>query len=563
MGARRTTLSRPKRVLILCCIAVGAASLAAVMRFHFVQTQTAITSLRTEMSSYVSPFVVPSTDLQALRAERYAMETRFDPLFALAGSDPAGIEKALIPLRGEAAVILGTYTPEERAQIEPVLYPHTYLALLPELETLRRTVVRSPSPDVVRRYDAQLKKTIRAYRDDMSAYNNTLSGLATSSRNTTLHYLAGSTTITQIIDKLQKIDEKVAGIDDMREQRYRCFTGELSACTPLSESFEKLASPSSSVKAATPPTTLSRSLAHRDIVDRAFFEMLGTQETRGVVVKLSSSACLSGNAPAYYYFFQSKEEQDIYSNTATPLNDVYFYDLEKSMRSQNNPPAYLKELSASGLRYNFQNIGNLYFCPNSGNVLAITTTLVALHDKLKAQPLFETDSAYPEITRLEKLITRSAVPSDADMDAYIRAIQTALQTDGEKQLELYLGNGDLLRAEEYIHEWNNRSANFEQLLTAAHHINRLSKGIIAVSKAMPYSFLTSRVYASVFFMPFNESVSGETMLLLDAINERPPLSNFYLASYRNDLNSVFDNRSVLDELRTEQKIIDDVLNVER
>ncbi len=552
-----------KMILVVGAVILGAFVLILAVRLYEIRVENETAALHKEMSPYVSPAQNVTADLRELRSQRFAIEARFDPQIALAGSDTDGIRKALIPLQSEASMILGSYSPEERAKIEPVLYPRVFLSLLPELEDMRRSLIRSPNKEAVVRYNTQLRRTIRAYRDDILLYKQTLASLPALEHSTTLNYLAGTTSVSEIIGKLSALEQRARELDTTREKRYRCFTGESSDCTPLSASFAIFVQ-APPVTTSEPPTSLTRSLVYRDIVHASFSEMLGIQETYGVVVKLSRSDCLSGTPAAYYYFFQSREEEGILSSTATPLNDLYFYDLKESIRTQKDPPVYLQALYDAGLRYNFQNIGNLYFCPNGGHVLADTATLVSLHEKLKQAPLFaHRYDEFPELARLEKKFTEASVASEEDMDRYFSAVNDSLRNGGEDALYARIGATKLFEMEEMIHEWRNRSSHFEQSLTAAHHINRLSRGIISRSKAPPYAFLTSRVYASIFFMTFNQSVAGESFLFLDSINSEPPLGNFHLLPFSTGPIGPIDEIRVFDELQNEQKIIDAVLQVER
>lgn len=139
---------------------------------------------------------------------------------ALSGSDTDGMRKALIPLQSEASMILGSYSPEERRVIESVLYPRAFLSLLPDLEDMRRSIIQSPTPDSVRRYNALLKKTIQAYRDDILLYKQTLASLPADNQSTTLHYLAGTTSVSLIIGKLELLDTRALALDAKREKRF-------------------------------------------------------------------------------------------------------------------------------------------------------------------------------------------------------------------------------------------------------------------------------------------------------------------------------------------------------
>lgn len=564
MRVAADVFSNPKNIAIIGAVTMAVVVSIVVMKSHAIRVHDEIAVLRTEMSPFVPPVADTSSDLSSLRSQRYAIETRFDPLIALAGSETDGMRKALIPLQNEAQEILGSYSPEERAKIEPVLYARTFLSLLPELEDMRRSIIRSPSSASVRRYNSLLKKTIQAYREDIVLYKDTLASFPENDQRSTLNYLVGTTSITNIIVKLEQLDRQALVLETKREKRYRCFTGERSACTPLAASFATLVKDNPPITPTQSPTALARSLTHRDIVREAFSEMLGPQETRDSIVKLSHSECLPDKRAAYYYFFESREEEDIFSSTATPLNDLYFYDLEQSVQSQKNPPAYLRKLYENGLRYNFQNIGNLYFCPNSGHVLSNAATLVSLHDKLTHAPLFaDRPDEFPDLSRLEKQVVSAAIPDEADMDRYISAVADTLRIRGEQNIGAHIGAQKLFELEEMIQEWKNRSSHFERSLTAAHHINRLSKGIITQSKAPVYFFLVARVYSSIFFMTFNQSITGEPFLLLDSVQSQPDLANFHLVPYNNSLLGRFHKGNAFDELRYEQKIIDAVLEVER
>ena len=556
--------SGPKRAVTYGVVLLGIIVIVFTMRMYTTRIQAQIAAVQEEMSPFVLPERVTGSDISSLRAQRYALETRFDPFIALAGSDTEGIRKALIPLRNEAAEVLGSYSAAERAQIDPVLFPGTFLSLLPDLEDLRRSVIAAPRPKTVRLYDTQLQKTIRAYRNDIARYREVLASLPASNQDATIHYLAGTTSVTLIKGKLDTLDKRASALETKRAQRYACFLGASDACTPLSESFAAFTKAPSLHPATRPPTSLARSLIYRDVVREAFSQMLGDVETHGIVVKLPRSECLSGTPASYYYFFQSREEEQILSSTATPLNDLYFYDLTATVNGQKSPPAYLKELYAEGLRYNFQNIGNLYFCPNSGHVLADVATTVSLHERLKRTPLFADNvEQFPDLARLETGFAGSDIPDEADMDAFMAALISQLGTTGERSLAAQIGQNKVLEMEELITEWRNRSSHFEQSLTAAHHINRLSKGLIALSKQPVYSFLLTRVYSSVFFMPFNQSLVGEPVLFLDEINARPSLKNFHLIPYSTGLWDPLDLDQTYAELRREQRIVDTVLQVAR
>lgn len=563
MRAGKKGYTDHKRPLMIGAVIFGALVLILIVSSHKARVQNEITALHEEMSSYVSSYTDTTAGLRTLRAERYAIEARFEPIMAVAGSDTSGMRTALIPLQNEASNILGSYPPEERVQIASVLFPQEFLTLLPDLEDMRRSIIRSPSPDSVRRYDTLLEKTLRAYRNDISRYRHMLATVTIDKQNTTLNYLVGTTSVSKIIGKLDVLDERARELNATREKRYLCFKGERTSCTPLATSFATFVTAHPPKTSREPPTSRAQALAYRDIVHAAFSEMLDKEEPDGVVVKLSRSDCLSGTPAAYYYFFQSTEEEGLLSGTATPLNDLYFYDLELSAHHM-NPPVYLRELYDMGLRYNFQNIGNLYFCPNSGHVLADTATIVSLHNKLKFAPLFaDRHDEFPELARLEEVLTGAAIATEDDMDRYFGALKETLQNRGERAMSAHIGVIELYEMEEMMHEWSNRSSHFEQALTAAHHINRLSKGIIAHTKPPVFDFLISRVYASIFFMTFNQSVAGESFLFLDSINTKPTLANFHLVPYSRDLEGALYNANTFDELQYEQEIIDVVLQIER
>lgn len=524
--------------------------------------------LTEELQDFILPPMVPASNstspvpLKNLRIARYSIETRLDPLFAAEGVDTEELTRSLEKMRatGEMVVTDFNYHGGERRTVEEMLPPGQFLYALTQLEQLRQDVVERPNEQNIWYYNDQLQKIIRAYIADLRSYKRGLADFSEKERAAQLNYPSGFTTINTITERLNTLEKEAQAVELERKQRFRCFEGTLHTCTSLAERLQKLATVKESDRVGAsidthPLIGLQDAMVLRDIAKARLLDQ-DTTNPGERIVELTGSSCIPAEKSVYYYVFKRAGVGGAPITTIVPLNDALLYDV-RTAPTRATP--FYEKVREQGLAYVYQNTANLYFCPDAGSMFTRILTLTSIESKVRMDPLFAGRDVPPEfraLQTLERTIIQERLTSERNLLAYLNGIRGVLGTYGERGLFTdVVGENRVLHAEALLREWDGKMSHFEQAIANAAEANRSGLLVLDVDISMRIlnRFLVSRTYPSLFFLPFNASVTTAPVSFFDQ-NKAIPLSSFGLVSYNSELKGTLGYNAMIAMMRREREV---------
>ena len=440
----------------------------------------------------------------------YIEAHRLDPIFAIAGTNPDKLSVAVADLLSEQASVAKLYGNVQGDQITQSLYPSEFLILLPRLESMRQELLANPSVINVKRYHAQLVDTIDAYHAGASALADALDSLTLPR----IGYLGGNVIPKDYAAKMRRIAEAASAQKDKETVRFACFTAGVSAsCTSLKAlqsarqtalaTPKRLPAPSSNVRKA-------------DTLASALLKLAPNYYDLSDYLVAFPSHCYT-EPITYARAFYARTSVGEPGRKLGIVNNVYFYDL------LNNPaprPSLVDEQLQAGATIQYQNIGNLYECPNSGFDSLELGRVVGVREMINNKSA-QTDE--------ERALLKKEILQKADLAPYVAAAATSASPETQELVERYLQG----------------SADFDQIIMGAYSDNRFLITLDKTKYSVEFEFMMMvRNFASTLYLLGNPTFVPKE---IDLFNKREvnPLSNLMLRDYRSDLSVVMGEDEIL------------------
>ncbi len=393
----------------------------------------------------------------------YASAEQLDPIFAIAGTDPAQLRSAINSLFTQQREIAGHFAGSDPGEIEKSLYPTEFLQLLPTLEETRQTLLADPSLHNATVYHTMLLETIRAYQHGAENLATVL--LNTSNPSFSVGFLEGTTTNGYIASQLRTAAAAVTAQQDKEQARYTCMqhyvplfcqsTGALATIrmAKLKAPLSILPAPTSSVKAAD-------SLV-RQIIQYSYPHLVNLSP----LIAITSRCVRYPTVYARAWQFTTADGGTAFKTYIA--NDAFFYDVALLEQGKSAHALYHAALT-QGAVYEYQNIANYYICLDSGLYLADISRVVGVREL--------------------------AQQASSTAAAQLLSLPT-LQLSDVAQYAQRAGSDDA--AERYLEG----SAHFDQTINTLVNDNVYVLTLLKNGSTMESSYLLlSRSYASVLFM---------------------------------------------------------------
>lgn len=464
------------------------------------------------LQNTLSTFIHTSDRLDTsldVRMTHYSILQRLSPFFALSGTDPEKLatQAEQFPLYGSQMLAL---FPDISSEIEDGLYPDHLFTVLPALESARREVIEQPTYHAILRHDQLLRKTFKAYEQDISEYETALYASATpDEQDGEIHFLGGVTSVKDITDALSLLQKEISRARTIQNERIACVRGDLKKCEILPEILSKLTlSNVDTVVPTTPPEAPpAEVLAAKEDIQN-FLRKDGEQELlQERIFKLPTSPCKLPLHSSWYLMLTTKT----LPSHMVPLDDVWFYDIGIfDDLEQVRFTGALYEMKEFGANYIYQNIGNLYFCPHNAENLARALTALAVKEDLKTAPLFSgywNNVRFQSLSKMEDDIVERAHVDSEKIAQFLQETSLLLTREGERALSDILGFAAVLRIERLIQTWKEQSGHMDIAVAEAIHTNTETWYLMKASNMTPFGFMVSRAYPYLFFMPTNTSVT--------------------------------------------------------
>jgi len=233
-----------------------------------------------------------------------------------------------------------------------------------------------------------------------------------------------------------------------------------------------------------------------------------------------TSDCFGGVAYGRGYYLTPY--QSLLGRKYDNVNDVYFYDIPAEVKNKSIP--LYAALMQRGVTLNFQNMGNLYECPDSGFDASSMGSLIGTLEAM------QTDSTTAAV---QNLIQKNVLQK-ADLAPYVlsQVNQNAA------------GAGGL--AERYLEG----SADFDQVLLGAYNDNHFLITWNKFQAPVQYDFMMlARNFATTMFFMGNPTFMPQHMSFFTEPKQNP-LSRMYLRSYLNDLSKTTADADLIAQTKT-------------
>lgn len=506
---------------ILLLILVGVLTLGILLRFVHHRTIRDIHVYESLLQNeYSSPISLNGTKVRILEghAEKasltaeersillrigwYHAKHRIEPLFSLSGADIARMEAAIAELRRLSESIPWSGGKHE-ATLSTSMHPFSFLERLPELERLRRELALRPSLRGVYAYHTYLKDTLSLYQEEIE---NLIRALA-SVKEGTFVYLSGETTMGKLQETLNALMEAGKKASEEESRRFRCFRGTHADCSPISYAMFGHLSYGGDPEGKTglPDAETARLIQTlyeppQSIV-ATFSGMVPVPDSQEFVV-LTQARCGFTESETVFSV-EAENERGIRAIKVTPLSEAVFF----------------KDFSPEGItrrRGSSEGIGNhlyyepitVYMCPDSGHDRARVLSTRAIYAIANTHALAPLHGALVSLENLETELRSGRTLSDSIAEKYVIALASFLADPSFRSSLIREDRTNILaEMERRVLLWRDQSAGYEKIVGDAWSSSAYVKHVAAVRELRPSSVFVVRILPSVFFLPFNATVT--------------------------------------------------------
>ena len=452
--------------------------------------------LLTELEDFL-PSSVSAEEMseKQIGAYYYATLHSLEPIFALAGTDTESLRYALRQFQENAEVASKIY--EDELYTES-LFPLDFLNRLSELEDFRRALLSDVTQENAISYHKNLDRLFQEYKKSLTLFSQQ----AQEGELITVGSWQGQTDNSFIYKKIDSVLQSISTLEENENSRYACLN-DISNCESL-DTVRTDSRENSPETLTSPETSQNIPLDTRKIISfyNNFFlkfnkeePLVLSAEQSDPIILLDNSYCSTGTSSQYamLYSYHSKVHTELLSTRVLALDSIYFNDTQMFQNS-GYLPSELK--IPEQYRYTLQP-PNHYTCVDYGYDHQTTLTILYIR-KLLLDRTFSLNN-FPELQKLEEVITTSDVVSENDVQRFIDILDTFYKTKGRTELESSLGIEGADYIINLIHVWKSQSGFFQTI------IGMLDDSIYFSRLAHPDG--SPRIPSNAFFFTYTNFVS--------------------------------------------------------
>lgn len=489
---------------------------------HFHSIQKLHTSIERDLADYIKPLPSRSvtlfnTSTLTDRLNWYATATRVNPIFSLEGEDLNQLSEMLSIAHAsrEAFVMLPSRTEEDILILNKVFYPEKFISTLPELETLRREVIKSPDESTVHQYHDMLTKSVDEYLFAIEHVQSMFEEVDKKNENEPIYqYPAGYTTLASAYNVFENLKRGGLLAKYEAELRFACFNNYDEHCIITKPAVTEAEVPweenvtGPDVKDEVRQLVKATNKYHLDTIDT---------NKRLVEIELTDSECVPYNNASYLMI--ERDAGGMFT-TKTPqlTNDMLFYRSDADMH-----PDFMSNREDTSLLLYPQPYFTLYMCPDSGVELARIYNVLQMNDFIKKNLFgvkFTQLSAASRLRDIEsELLSQGDLLHEQLLIEFIRELGELIDTYGEQGLAEYADEETALAASSLVRQTILRSSVLTELMREL-----IRRDITATEQDYDMNPLAldttlQRGFQTITFMMFNESFTPYRLPLMTFSDE--------------------------------------------
>jgi len=458
----------------------------------------------------------------------YVQAQSLDPIFAIAGTDPDKLTASVDSLLKERDQIAGFYAPQDRSNIETSLYPAQFLKDLPGLEASRQTLLNNPTLPNANTYHIKLIQAVSDYVAGARALGQSLRSV--SGTLPTLGYVGGSVTVSDYASKMDTIASTGLAQKAKEDARFLCLTNYSARCQSIASLQDtRIAKVNAAVQLPAPSSAVLKA----DALSKQILPLVPGFKNLSAYIVAYPSNCYGG-ALAYsraYYLTRAGGTARKIDN----VNNVYFYNVPNEVRV--NPDVHLyQESLQKGITLQYQSMGNLYECADSGFDVSQIGSVIGTLEALQSA------SSTPAI---QKALAQPVVQK-ADLAPIVHAAAQSTTTAANNLVERYIEG----------------SADFDQVLLGAYSDNYFLIRWNQSEKSIAYNYmLTVRNFAPEMFFAGNPTFVPTPVSFFSSSTPNP-LGKVGLREYLGDVSGQFTDAEIIAQQKSYFGL-SDVVNLDK
>ncbi len=473
-----------------------------------------VVSRQPARATVATTFPIASSTPQSLAY--YAAAERLDPIFAIEGTDPAKLANAVTVFLAEGDEIASTYRASQRPVIEQTLYPAAFLTDLPKLEEARQALLTEPTAARASTYHYLLMQTVSDYALDARALASSLASAG--AHIPSIGYLGGEASTTYMAAQMNRAADLTLQQKQKEAARFACLVRLSGNCTPLAT----LANARNTLlRASVAVPAPSASVYKADAINGqalAFYKSLSAISK--TIFAIPTDCYPEPVAYEREYYLAPYEGGE--ARKLEYINDLYFYDVPREANGAPTNPLYVA-LQKVNVSVQYQSIGNLYECPDSGLDVAEAGSLLGVLNLLGQKA---------STTPAEQKLLALPVVQKADLAPYVQAAAKQDTPQGETIVERYIEG----------------SADFDQVVLGASHDNLFLLTKDRTQQASLDYLLSARNFASTLFLFGNPTFVPQRISLFSK-TVPSPLNEMYLREYLNDVSKQYTDVQLMLQIK--------------
>ncbi|MBI2108565.1 MAG: hypothetical protein HYT93_00085 [Parcubacteria group bacterium] len=485
-------------------------------------------------------------EVVALRAGYYSLLTRVEPFLAIPETDIETLRNSIARMEQSFDNFAGYYYPREEKILRSNLYPTDFLYSIADLEKARRDVVERPSVENIKTYDALLERTVKIYRKNAEKMKH----IYAEHDQKNFFLPTGTISNETYVTFLNTLINASYDIDEKRNNRMKCFNGNIKKCSLASASFQPFLN-SQEVSEQENFYSIPEIIKSNASLIRNYYSILSVSnetekqwyESMPVIV-LGSSACALEDTPAYYTVMPQKYGSE-FSPRIVLLNDLYFHiskNTEKPLQRA------LQEKTNAAFPLLYQPIPTSYSCPDYGTDFVKIMAILKIRSLLSEHDWFLGNKT---ITELQEKITAFPIVYQDDVVIFLNTLSFLY---GAKDLKTNFNTNELLFIERLLTLYRTKTAYVDQLIFAVTGYSKFLSTLALLGVKVDFHDLFLFYAApSSAFLSFNKSIVTDTPFLIT--HKEKNLEKNGLISLKNDLQDTYSRQAIIDIIKKSDLII--------
>ncbi len=497
-------------------------------------------------------------EIIVLRTAWYSAKARWDPVFALPGTDPELLWNSVESLVGVRDQFLSLPISSEASELFRDLYPVEFLFSLASAERSRNTFLSHPDMASAARYHFSLKRVSRLYLGSISRRIEEM--MYFEPRRAV--YPTGTSSNSFLRGKFEDLLRSARVSASLVDDDYSCFRSFSESCA--SSVIEKVIAGQSGFRAnaAERQMVLGGTVRSNYTILKSYYSSNPFFRRSYMVPVVGNSRCLPSTSKlsvpiSYFVWWGSIAEGDFFY---ADVSDELFFKAREALPSLARDRYAKDDIHAA-----YQPITTPYMCPDVGYDLTAIRTGIAIRDSLARDPVsIERSSSISQRDGLIDVGTLSLYDVDEHLGLLTERLKRGVYLSPEG------GAGDTQRVLDLLVLKRAQSSAYDEIIRlvtyfSKHHLGEILKSGEREGSEHARRFFTFYTNPTILFLTANKTFVDSEISFVDSSkggNNILQTAEGHLST-RSTRFPGYSDEEILVEMRRERDLKYEILDLER